>query len=89
MQAFHQELPKVLRAIGHILHLARRVLGKDDDQNGHNPGHQHRVGHGKRADVKNSRRGRRQPLFGRFNLGGGWRRGSLSHDWSQRPTCQQ
>jgi hypothetical protein len=46
VKAFDQPLDKVLRPVRYLIHAARRQAREDNQERGHDPGHQHRVGDG-------------------------------------------
>ena len=51
MEALHEPLPKILRAVRHVLDGAGGVLRETNDADRHDPRHDHRIGHAKRADL--------------------------------------
>ena len=81
VEAFDEEFPKVLRALGDELHIAGGDLGADRRGPGPDPpGDQHGIGDGKRTDGANALWAPwaafppRQPLLGRRRRGGGFSR---------------
>ena len=55
VQTFDQPFPEVLDTAGDRFNSTRRYLCKNDNTSSHNPGHQHRVGNYKFANLKERR----------------------------------
>src|SRR5438128_7480412 len=56
VKTLNQPFPKILNAARDRIDFSRRQLRKNDDRRRHDPRHQHRVCHGKLADLKDRRR---------------------------------